>query len=257
MPGPDNTGVPSGTALRVHNGDLTITRAGTVIDGLDIRGCVDVRAKDVTIRNSIIRGNAGYACSQVALVRSASDAASLNIYDSEIAPTYRAYNVDGLRGWNITANRLDIHHVIDPAHFWGSGNVRLTNSWLHDNLHYENDPGWGGKPSHDDGIQIQGGSGYWIIGNRIEGSHNAAIMITQDQGTVANVMIRDNFLDHGACTVNLAQKSRGAFQNIDIRDNLFGANSVYNCQIIRPTTGDITATNNSTVTGKAMRINFH
>ncbi len=255
MPGPDNTGVPAGTALRVHRGNLVITTPGTVISGLDIRGSVDVRARNVTIRNSIIRGDA--AGNHDFLVRSASDTANVTITDSELAASVQNHRVNGLRGWNINAARLDIHHVIDPAHFWGSGNVQLRDSWIHDTLHYANDPGWGGKPSHDDGVQIQGGSGYWITGNRIEDAHNAAIMMTQDNGVLRNVMIRDNFLDHGACTVNIAQKSRGPLQNIDIRDNVFGANSVHNCQIIRPSAGDITTTNNSTVTGKAMRINTH
>ncbi|MFA4840830.1 MAG: hypothetical protein WC580_03895 [Agrococcus sp.] len=253
MPGPDNTGVPAGTSLRVQRGNMVITTPGTVVSGLDIYGSVDVRARNVTIRNSIIRGDA--AGSQDFLVRSASDAASLTITDSELVPTVQTPRINGLRGWNINAARLDISKVIDPAHFWGTGNVQLRDSWIHDNLHYTNDPGWNGGPSHDDGIQIQGGSGYWITGNRIEDANNAAIMVTQDQGVTANIMIRDNFLDGGACTVNLAQKSRGPFQNIDIRDNVFGANSVYNCQIIRPAGGDITSTNNTTVSGKTMRIN--
>ncbi len=254
MPGPSNTGVPAGTQLRVHRGNIVITRPGTVISGLDIHGYVDVRARDVTIRNSIIRG--GAAGRQDSLVRSASNGASLTISDSELVASAPNPGVDGLRGWNITADRLDIHGVIDPAHFWGAGNVRLRDSWIHDNLHYVNDPGWNGGPSHDDGIQIQSGSGYWITGNRIEGAHNAGIMITQDAGRTANVMIRDNFLDGGGCTLNLHDKGRGSFQNIDIVDNVFGANSKYNCQIIR-TPGDITATGNTTVTGKALRINSH
>ncbi|GAA1417272.1 right-handed parallel beta-helix repeat-containing protein [Agrococcus citreus] len=254
MPGPSNTGVPAGVQLRVHRGNMVITTPGTVISGLDIHGYVDVRAKNVTIRNSIIRG--GAANGQDSLVRSASNNASLTITDSELVPNVQTPNIDGLRGWNINAQRLDIHGVIDPAHFWGSGNVQLRDSWIHDNLHYANDPGWNGGPSHDDGVQIQSGSGYWITGNRIEGAHNAAIMVTQDAGRVSNVMIRDNFLDHGGCTINLHDKGKGQFQNIDIRDNVFGANSTFNCQIIR-TAGDITATGNTTVTGKAMKINSH
>ncbi|MDR7234302.1 hypothetical protein [Agrococcus sp. BE272] len=255
MPGPDNTGVPAGVSLRVHRGDIVVTQPGTVLSGLDIHGYVDVRAADVTIRNSIIRG--GAAGGQDALVRSATAGASLTIVDSELVAANPNPGIDGLRGWNIDAARLDIHGVIDPAHFWGSGNVQLRDSWLHDTLHYENDPGWNGGPSHDDGIQIQGGSGYWITGNRIEDAVNTAIMITQDQGTVSNVAISGNFLDHGACTVNLAQKDRGAFQNIDIVDNVFGSNSRYNCQVIRPTSGDISIGDNTTVSGAAPRINFH
>ncbi|MET4099735.1 hypothetical protein ABIB37_001972 [Agrococcus sp. UYP10] len=254
MPGDSNTGVPSGVALRVHRGNMVITQANTVISGLDIYGSVDVRAANVTIRNSIVRGDS--AGNHDFLVRSASNTASLRIYDTTLRASKPTYRVNGLRGWNINANRLDISNVIDPAHFWGSGNVQLRNSWLHDNLHYASDPSWNGNPSHDDSVQIQSGSGYWITGNRIEDANNAGIMITQDAGRVANVMIRDNFLDGGGCTINLHDKGKGRFQNIDIVGNIFGANSAFNCQIIR-TAGDITATANTTVTGKAMRINLH
>jgi len=55
-PSASTTGVPSGTSLTRHDGDLTITEAGTVIDGLDIHGFVTVRAANVTIKNSIVRG---------------------------------------------------------------------------------------------------------------------------------------------------------------------------------------------------------
>ena len=237
MPGDSNTGVPSGTQLRVHRGNMVITRAGTVISGLDIYGSVDVRARNVTIRNSIIRGDSAGA--QDFLVRSASDGASLTITDSTLRASKATYRVNGLRGWNINANRLDISNVIDPAHFWGSGNVQLRNSWLHDNLHYTNDPGWNGGPSHDDAIQIQSGSGYVITGNRLEGGNNAAIQLTQDAGPTSDVRISGNWLDGGGCTVNLAQKDLGPLQGIAVTGNTFG-DSTYNCAIIRPAAGSIT-----------------
>lgn len=255
MPGPVTTGVPAGTVLRRHVGNLIVTVAGTVLDGLDVHGYVEVRARDVTIRNSVIRGDA--TTTHAALVRCASDTASLTITDCELIASHPRPTINGLMGWNITAARLNIHGVIDPCHFFGAGNVRLTDSWLHDNLHYVNDPGWGGKPSHDDGVQIQSGSGYLIEGNRITGAHNAAIQITQDAGQVADVMIRRNYLDGGGCTINIAQKSRGPFVNVDVVGNLFGHASVYNCHIIRPATGDINTAGNATVNGTVVKINNH
>ena len=55
-PGSTNTGVPVGTALKVYNGDLNVTKDGTVIEALDIRGSVYVHANNVTIKKSLIRG---------------------------------------------------------------------------------------------------------------------------------------------------------------------------------------------------------
>lgn len=253
MPGPSNTGVPAGTVLRRHDGDIVITTADTVLEGLDIYGYVTVKAARAVIRNCIIRG--GVQGKQIGIVTCAVAGASLHIHDSEIVAQHPSYQVDGLRGYNITAERLNIHHVIDHVHLYGAGNVKLRDSWLHDNLHYVNDPGWNGGPSHDDGIQIQSGSGYVIEGNRITGAHNAAIQITQDAGPVANVMIRRNYLDGGGCTVNIAQKARPEFVNIDVVGNLFGHASVHNCHIIRPATGDINTAGNGTANGTAVKIN--
>ena len=43
------TGVPAGTRLRVHRGDLVITKAGTHIDRMDIHGFVVVKAPRVSV----------------------------------------------------------------------------------------------------------------------------------------------------------------------------------------------------------------
>ncbi|MDD9205819.1 right-handed parallel beta-helix repeat-containing protein, partial [Georgenia sp. 10Sc9-8] len=159
-PGPDSTGVPAGTVLEVHHGDLDIREPGTVIDGLDVRGYVRVRAEDVVIRNSVIRG--GTAGRQDGLIKVIDGGASLLIEDSELAAADPNPGIDGLKGWNITARRVNIHSVIDGGHFWGS-NVTVENSWIHDLLHYRNDPNHS-DGSHDDGIQIQQGSNIRITG---------------------------------------------------------------------------------------------
>src|SRR6187399_1247908 len=57
-PGSTNTGVPAGTVLRKHSGDLTITTPGKIISGLGVYGNVIVNAKNVTIKNTRIRGTA-------------------------------------------------------------------------------------------------------------------------------------------------------------------------------------------------------
>lgn len=223
----------------MHHGDLVITQPGTVIDGLDIHGFVDVRAANVTIRNSIVRG--GQPGAQDALVRAATAGASLTITDSELVATI-PYATDGIRGSHITAQRLDIHNVLDGGHFWGDGDVTLQDSWIHGILHFDADPR-GGGPSHDDAIQIQSGSDYVITGNRIEGGNNSAIQLTQDAGVTSGVRISDNWLDGGGCSVNLAQKDLGPLQGIAVTGNTFG-DSIYDCAIIRPSAGSISTQGN-------------
>jgi len=233
-PGPSNTGVPSGTKLTVHEGDLTVTTPGAVIDSLDIRGFVKIAAPDVTIRRSVIRG---YATNeQRSLVSSTVQGASVVVEDSELYAQSPSAHIDGVRGQNITVRRSNIHHVIDSFHLTG-GNVTIEASWLHDNLHYENDPLQGGEPSHDDSIQIQAGSGFRIIGNTIEGATNSGIQLTQDRGPVSDLHIVGNWADGGGCTVNFAEKGKGPFLGVVITDNVFGRQtSVGNCAIIAPPT---------------------
>lgn len=231
-PGPTNTGVPEGVSLRVHDGDLTITDAGTVIDGLDIRGTVSVRADNVTIRNSIVRGKP--LSGPTGMISNTRGHTGLKIVDTEIAPTLRTPHAMGILGGNFTATRVDIHNVIDGLHI-NDNNVTLEYSWLHDNVHYTDDPNHGGDDSHDDSIQIQAGNNIRIIGSNISGAYNSGIQLTQDAGRVSDVAIARNFLNGGGCTVNLSEKGVGPFQGISITDNEFGRNTRHDdCAIISP-----------------------
>jgi hypothetical protein len=226
----------------VHEGDLTIATPGAVVEGLDIHGFVRVTAPDVTIRNSIIRG--GATTSAKGLLTATSDGASVTIEDSELAPTEPSPWIDGIRGWNITARRVNIHHVIDGFHLYGS-TTTIESSWIHDHAHFQSDPQQGGSPSHDDSIQIQKGSGIRIVGNTISGAYNTGIQFTQDQGKVSDVTISQNWLDGGGCTVNLAEKGLGPFVGVVITDNTFGRNTrVRNCAIISPSTTTISVARN-------------
>ncbi|NKY39571.1 hypothetical protein HGA02_08545, partial [Cellulomonas septica] len=179
VPDATTTGVPNGTKLTVHQGDLTITTPNAVIDGLDVRGFVKVAAPNVTIKNSIVRG--APTSKQTALITSASSTASVTVIDSELYNSAPGPWVDGVRGYNFTLQRVNLHDVIDMAHVYGD-NVTIEASYLHDNLHYEVDPAQNNTPSHDDSIQIQKGNNMRIVGNNISGAFNTGIQFTQDQG---------------------------------------------------------------------------
>lgn len=248
-PNGSNTGVPAGVSLKRHDGDLVITKAGTVISGLDIRGFVDVRAPKVTIKNSIIRGRTPDG--SIALVAVRSNAYSLTIEDSELAPVKASPYIDGLHGMNITARRLDISNVIDSVHIYGN-NVLVEDSWLHDNAHFTKDPRWGGKPSHDDSVQIQRGSNVTLRGNSISGAYNAALMVTQDSGAVANLTVAGNWLDGGACVANI-KKMKSAPTKVLLTDNVFGRNARYpNCGVKVPATYPLTMQRNVFDNGKSV-----
>jgi len=254
-PGAHNTGVPTGTKLKVHQGDLRVREAGKVIDGLDVRGFVFIEAPNVVVRNSIVRG--GPTGSTKGLIHATNSAASVLVEDTELSPSTPSSHINGLHGANITARRVNIHGVIDSAHLYGAGNVTIEDSWLHDNQHFTNDPAWGGKPSHDDSIQIVEGSNYRFRNNTITGATNTGIQLTQDRGKVSQVTITGNWLDGGGCTINFAEKNRGAFSGVTITGNTFGRNTKHdNCAIIAPTPTreKLTVNANTYVDGKAVSV---
>ncbi|MDT0994055.1 hypothetical protein, partial [Pseudomonas aeruginosa] len=49
-----STGVPAGTALKGITGDLVVTTPGQVVDAVDVRGFIKVKAPNVTIKRSIV-----------------------------------------------------------------------------------------------------------------------------------------------------------------------------------------------------------
>ncbi|MCU1569994.1 MAG: Parallel beta-helix repeat protein [Naasia sp.] len=209
---------PSNDALKVVQGNITITKAGTVLDSVDLHGRVIVKAADVTIRNSIIRGADGGE--RGALVNALAGAPRLKILDTEIAATVPNYYVNGIMGFNFELRRVNIHSVIDQVHLTG-GNVTIDDSWLHGNLHYSPDPNHSDNKSHDDNVQIQAGSNIRITNSILSGSHNAAIMITQGSGVVSDVLVSGNRFADGGCTVNIAQGPRGPLSGITLKDNVF------------------------------------
>lgn len=252
-PGSGNTGVPAGTALTVVQGDIRVKQAGTVLDGFDIRGKIYIDAPDVTISRSIIRGlDAG---STGALITATGALPNLQIRDVELAPTVPSPYLNGIMGANFSATRINAHDVVDMIHITNPGQVSVTASWLHDNAHYEQDPNWGGKPSHDDTIQIQAGSNVVISGNYMYGAHNSGVQVTQDQGKVSNITFAGNWMDGGGCSFNVAEKGQGSIPGISISDNIFGRTTkVANCAVISPPSTIISMANNVYIDGVAVTV---
>ncbi|HEY3438776.1 MAG TPA: hypothetical protein VGK35_13920 [Actinotalea sp.] len=239
--GSTNTGVPAGTALKVWNGDLTITTPGTVIDGYDVRGYVRVKAGGVTIKNSIIRGRSGLT-SYMSLIQADDAAAGLTVQDSELVAAYPTPYVDGIVGKGFTLRRVDIHGVVDTVKITGD-NVLVDTSWLHGNLYYLNDPNYGGTPTHDDNVQVQRGNNITVRNSTLQNAHNAGVMITQDAGAVSNFVFTGNRAENGSCTMNVAEKSYGPVSGLRITSNVYGLNSqISRCAILMRDTSKAVAT---------------
>jgi hypothetical protein len=252
-PGAGNTGVPSGTKLTVHNGDMTISKAGQVVSGMDIRGFVTVTAPNVTIKNSIIRG--GKATSGKGLIMNYSaSATNLVVQDSTLVAAYPSVWINGLAGGNFTARRLDISKSVDGAQLH-KNNVRIEDSWIHDLTWFEHDPNHGGGESHNDGIQILAGSSITVDGNNISGADNAGMQITQDVGPVKGLKIVNNWLDGGDCSIKLQHRDESTLGPVTITGNKFGGNTaIANCPILRTSSTSVNASNNTFSSGGAIGI---
>lgn len=250
-PDDTSTGVPAGKKLKVHDGDLTVTERGAVIDGLDVRGAIKVRADDVTIKNTIVRGR---PVSSILHLVQADGVTGTKIVDTEIFAEHPSPYVMGVLGSSFTLERVNIHTVIDQVTVLGD-DVTIKSSWLHDNLFYANDPNHGGGPSHDDNIQVQVGSNLRVTGSRLEGSSSAAIMITQGRGKVSDMIVENSWIDGGSCSVNIAESKQGPLRGLTFRNNVFGTSTRHPyCALLVPSTTTVTQVGNTFVDGAAFRV---
>ena len=218
-PSAASTGVKAGSTLTRHNGDITITRDGTVLSNLDIHGFVTVRARNVTISNSIVRGgrSKGHATGLITNY----GFAGLVISDVRIVPEFPSVYFDGIKGSEFTARRVHVSGGVDSVKIHGN-NVTIEKSLLENTTFYANDPQQNGGPTHNDNIQILYGANLRLTGNTIRGARNFAILGAASKGNT-NLVLSDNWLDGGHCTVKL-QVLNGYSETATVRGNKFGPN---------------------------------
>ena len=253
-PNASNTGVPAGTRLTVYNGNLTITTAGATYSGLDIHGFVSVQAPNVTIKNSIIRG--GVASGDIGLVQDVSNSATnFLIEDSELVPANPSVQIDGIKGWNYTALRVNIHGTTDGIKMYGP-NATLEDSYIHGLVTYAHDPDQGGNQSHNDGVQVLSGTNLRVLGNTIVGGTNTALMVTQDHGTTGTLTFNNNWLSGGNCTINMTPKPLKSMGAMTVENNIFTNDSTLHCPILDTLTTNLTTSGNVYAgTGGAVPVN--
>ncbi len=198
-------GVPGGTQL-TKSGNLTITKAGSTVNGLDVAGCITVSASNVTIKNTRVRGT----CDLLVNNRGK----NLTLDHVEIDGLGSAGTL-GIGYDDFTVRQSLIHGVGDGVR--ANGDVVVENSHITDLA--------SGGGSHNDGIQVTEGSNIRIVGNVIENRHTqtSAILIGADQGNIANVLIEGNTLAGGGFTVygGARPPAGNTISNIAIKNNRF------------------------------------
>lgn len=206
------TGVPPAVALRA-SGALTVTRDGTVLDGLDIQGCVTVKADRVRIRRSRIR------CDGWNVVQVDDGHRGTVIEDVDIDGRGSTRGV-GVAGSDLVVRRANIHDV-------GDG-IRIgSNSVYEDNYIHDLSVGDG---SHNDGMQATGETRHVVIhGNRIEHprEQTSAVLLKADFGPISDVRIEANWLNGGNYTLYVFSTDRHVTSDVSVRLNRFGRDYVF------------------------------
>jgi len=229
-----NTGVPAGTRLTRHDGDIVVTKAGTHLDGLDIYGFVEIKAANVTISNSVIRGS--QATGNRGIVMNLGSPGFV-IRDSTITPRIPSVRLDGILGRNFVAERVFIDGGVDSIKITG-GNVRVIDSLLQNTDYFSSDPNQGGGPTHNDNIQMLGGTDVTILGNTIRGAQTHTVL-AQAAHSEGGVLIANNWLDGAICNVKL-QRQNGYRLAATVTGNKFGPHRVWQkCKISAQSGGGV------------------
>lgn len=203
-PDETNTGVRPGTTLTVRNGDLTINQQGAVISNMDIRGCVVVAARDVTIRNSRITCDSWRAIivktgrPQPPNTDPYEDAlANLLVEDVEIV--MGSFNMKGIAFWGYTARRVHFHGGADCATF--GRNVVIEDSFC------DIPAGGPADGPHYDGFEDAGGNNVVIRHNTIRVPYGQTSPINADDST--NIRIVNNLVAGGGYAIYCPSRGGG------------------------------------------------
>lgn len=207
FPNSTNTGVPSGVTL-TPSGGLTVTKAGAVIEGLNITGPVIIEAPNVTLKNCKITFTGYWG------VYIKPGVTGTIVQDNEINGT--GTNNEGSHGILGTGTflRNDIYNVENGITLNG-GDTTIRDNYIHD-LKASGAP-------HYDGIEVDGGiSNVTIEHNTVLNNHTqtSAVMIDNYFGPVSNVKVDNNYLVGGGYTVYVdGQFNGGSISGVSVTNN--------------------------------------
>lgn len=195
FPTADTTGVRPGVTL-TDSESLVIDEPGTVIEGLRVRGRIEVRADDVVIRDTLVEGGGTHYP-----IRIGRGVKNVLIEHVEV------HNEPGggicifFNSGSGTVRYANIHTATDGIRIQAD-DVTIEHSYIHDLKRID-----GG---HHDSIQIRSGHRVTIRGNsllpyveRTDDPMNAAIQIgSVTKGPLVDLTVEGNYMDGGNYTIN-------------------------------------------------------
>lgn len=276
-PGGSNTGVPKGTPTLIkYEGDITVTKPNQVFDGLDISGYIKNYATGTIIRNCAVRGSHKIVQSSssdrpdTALIDSNSASSkALQVINCLLVPTFPSVWVDGIIGHDYTARGCNVYATVDGFGVYNkyatAANVILEGNWVHDLSLLFPDPeqsdvvnGKAQGHTHNDGVQVQGGSNVRIVGNNFQDlvgptsnlttAYNPAatgqgILLQGNNSKVTDVVASGNWIDGGAYGVTIVPTAHG-IGVVTLSGNRFGRLSHFAAIRIDPSVTTVTTSGN-------------
>lgn len=202
---PDATNTGTHGPLTVVQGSVTLSTPGMVYADRDVRGCLRITAKNVTVRNVRVTCGAPYAIA----INSGTggDAwwdpdANLLIEDVEIDHAGQLEG-KGIAFTGYTARRVWYHNGSDCAHF--GVNVVIEDSFCDIIAGGPNDG------PHYDGFQSDGGRNIVLRHNtiRVPYSQTSAILMSTNTSAIRDVAIVDNLVAGGGWTIYCSTTAGG------------------------------------------------
>lgn len=227
LPDATCTGVPSGTTLKSHTGDITIEADNVVVDGYDIHGSLTIQANNVIIRNTHVRG---------LIVANATLQTGLLVENAEIGDSvYQTGVTPPIGDGNYTMRNTHVHGWQDGART-AEGTVVIKDS-ISDDLYFT--PG-----EHPDGYQqfeIGGVAHVTLEHNILSGcagntndKGNSAIFWSDSPGAGSTLDALHNSFRCGQYSVRVNDAGLGSGVTVNIHDNQIVKNSYgigpYECQ---------------------------
>ncbi len=207
FPDASSAGVPAGTKLTTYSGPMTITQAGTVIEGQIINGSLRITAPNVIIKNCVINYDGWWGID-------AEGAKNITVQNCDITGPGFAKNANAaiLGSGNFIGN--DISKSENGIVLTGGAST-VKGNFVHDLQAAGADP-------HYDGITAQGGqNGVLIEGNTVISRDTSAIFIKNNFGPINDVTVKGNLLlgDAGYQVYVDGRDKGGAITGVTIADN--------------------------------------
>ncbi len=194
--GPANTGVPSGTTLRVTQG-RTLSVDGTIIDGEQIDGGLTIAAKNVIVRNSLITkfvatGTAANGSGVIKILPGASATLEHNTLDGREGVHSCIWD----EGASMVARYNNCFNTNDAIFIWNADNFTIEHNYIH-NLSE--------KPAngHVDGFQTEGAAHGVIRHNTfdIAQGQTSCLAIWNGNRNSDDILVEGNLMAGGGFSV--------------------------------------------------------